>query len=162
MAVRAGRAFACPGTGRPHPVWPCCSSGGGEKQGSKDLPANKRPGDVRIRVGGRALVLADLALKVTRAAGEEYVEDCNCDGEWMREVLEEKVGPAIRRAYHWVPWATPIRLQMDNAGERRSHFRWDRPANSACAWSGSSWAAPHAPPEYCRTLAPRTKDSAPP
>jgi len=126
--------------------WTSQQRGGGEKQGSKDLPANKRPGDVRIRVGGRALVLADLTLKVTRAAGEEYVEDCNCDGEWMREVLEEKVGPAIRRAYHWVPWATPIRLQMDNAGERRSHFRSH--ARGRCA------RRRRIPPSFARLMSP--------
>ena len=38
------------------------------------------------------------------------------DGKFMREVLFQKVGPAIRKAYSSLPKTVPIYLQFDNAG----------------------------------------------
>lgn len=65
---------------------------------------------------GTKLSLADLSLHVLRREGEPYVVDTTCDGSWMRTFLEDELGPAIRRAMHWVPRTQVIRLQMDNAG----------------------------------------------
>ena len=65
---------------------------------------------------GRPLRLDELGLCVVRRKGEVTHVDTNCDGTWLSKCLLEEVGPAIRHAYHWVPPATPIRLQMDNAG----------------------------------------------
>ena len=90
--------------------------GGGTEEKPEFLKDGDRPNATRTHRAGTLLSIADLTLKIRRLPGEVYLEDCNCDGAWLAEKLENEVGPAIRAAYHWVPLETTIRLQMDNAG----------------------------------------------
>ena len=61
------------------------------------------------------LVLDDLVLQVRWKKGEEHEDDINCNSEFMKEAIGE-LGPALRKAYHWVELHDPIHLIMDNAG----------------------------------------------
>jgi hypothetical protein len=55
-------------------------------------------------------------IRVQNKKGDTVEKDKNVDGAFMRKVLLKQVGPAIRKAYHWVPRETPIYCQLDNAG----------------------------------------------
>ena len=55
-------------------------------------------------------------VRVQNKAGEPLLREKTVDGKFMREVLFQKVGPAIRKAYSSLPKTVPIYLQFDNAG----------------------------------------------
>jgi hypothetical protein len=55
-------------------------------------------------------------IRVQNKRGDTVEKDKDVDGAFMRKLLFEQVGPAIRKAYHWVSKETPIYCQLDNAG----------------------------------------------
>ena len=61
------------------------------------------------------IVLSDISVKVRYQVGDEIEEDCSCDSEYMLLAMN-RVGTAIRKAYHWIPITQTCYLVMDNAG----------------------------------------------
>ena len=63
----------------------------------------------------RPLTLNDLNVKVRHQIGDTVETDVNCDSQYMLAAMD-RVGAAIRAAYHWIPLTTECYLVMDNAG----------------------------------------------
>lgn len=55
-------------------------------------------------------------IRVQNKKGDKRSADTNVDGKFMKKILKEQIGPAIRRAYWWVPKEEEIYCQLDNAG----------------------------------------------
>ena len=83
------------------------------KEGSETLEGRT----IRIQddpaVAGRALTLCDLDIKVRYRRGDMVETDVNCDSTFMLAAMD-RVGQAIRSAYHWIPSSDPCYLVMDN------------------------------------------------
>jgi len=57
----------------------------------------------------------DIFIKVRVEKGEIIEVDCSCDSEYMLAAMD-RVGKAIRLAFHWIPKEVLCYLNMDNAG----------------------------------------------
>jgi len=55
-------------------------------------------------------------IRVQNKKGDKRSADTNVDGKFMKKILKEQIGPAIRKAYKWVPKEESIYCQLDNAG----------------------------------------------
>jgi len=79
----------------------------------------KKLGDnmIRAELGGqrRRLTLEDVELYSEKKSGDRVEKDCSCDGGFMLRVME-RIGHAIRKAYHWIPESEVVDLILDNAG----------------------------------------------
>lgn len=55
-------------------------------------------------------------IRVQNKKGDKFSADKNVNGKFMTKILKEQIGPAIRKAYKWVPKEEEIYCQLDNAG----------------------------------------------
>ena len=67
----------------------------------------------------KALTIDDVEMKVRYRLGDIVKQDCSCDSDYMLSAMD-KVGSAIRAAFHWIPPSSPCYLVMDNAGRHGS------------------------------------------
>ena len=63
----------------------------------------------------RYVKMSDIKLRVRKEIGDEIQVDCSCDSDYMLRAMD-RVGAAIRSAYHWVSMEDKCYLVMDNAG----------------------------------------------
>ena len=61
------------------------------------------------------LKLEDIKAQVRYKIGDELEEDASCDSTYMISAMD-RVGAAIRKAYHWMAPTEKCWLVMDNAG----------------------------------------------
>ena len=64
-------------------------------------------------------------LVVENLRGQKREEDVSCDSKFMVTAME-KVGKAIREAFHWVDKNWPIFLYLDNAGGHGKQYIVDK------------------------------------
>ena len=57
----------------------------------------------------------DLKVQIRYILDDEIEVDASCDSEFMIPAMD-RVGLAIRKAYHWIPASVKCYLVMDNAG----------------------------------------------
>ena len=63
----------------------------------------------------RTLMISDINIRVRNRIDDVVEEDCTCDSEYMKKAMD-RVGLAIREAYHWMHPSEKCYLVMDNAG----------------------------------------------
>ena len=63
----------------------------------------------------REVTIADVNLHVRHQYGDTHEVDCSCDSKYMLSAMD-RVGKAIRQAYHWVSINQSCYIVMDNAG----------------------------------------------
>jgi hypothetical protein len=71
----------------------------------------------------RRLEIGDILLFVERRKGDKVEKDTTCDSQFMLKHMRQ-VGMAMRGAYHWVPFETPLYLVMDNMGGHGTVDAW--------------------------------------
>jgi len=85
----------------------------------KQIDDDECPGDIEYRPTASMekvpLTIAQVKMKVTFQAGDDIVEDVNCDSKFMLE-QDDSIGESIRAKMPWVPANDTIYLFMDNAG----------------------------------------------
>ena len=59
--------------------------------------------------------IEEVCLRVRLQIGDTIERDCSCDSEYMVGAMD-RVGRAVRDAYHWIPRDQPCYIVMDNAG----------------------------------------------
>ena len=63
----------------------------------------------------RSVMLQDVKVQVRHQYGDSHEVDCSCDSKYMLSAMD-RIGKAIRNAYHWVSRDQSCYIVMDNAG----------------------------------------------